>query len=152
MGFGRQICQKKNIGHLACWGKIFLAKLWAPILVQWVPSPCFPLFNHYFYKKLSLYIQIPNITEGLALHAFWNLEKTVLHEICVSGTVWGPLLTRKSPTCTYITQKLRGSGNCVCSFCSFFPCSLTFFHRGRKQKSGGRQQKSSRADKQHCFP
>ena len=38
------------------------------------------------------------------------------------------------------------------AFCSFFPCSLTFFHRGRKQKSGGRQQKSSRADKQDCFP
>ena len=38
------------------------------------------------------------------------------------------------------------------AFCSFFPCRLTFFHRGRKQKSGVRQQKSSRADKQHCFP
>ena len=38
------------------------------------------------------------------------------------------------------------------AFCSFFPCSLTFFHRGKKQKSGGRQQRSSRADKQHCFP
>ena len=41
----------------------------------------------------------------------------VLHENRVSGTVWGPLLTQKSPTCTYITQKLRGSGNCVCDFC-----------------------------------
>ena len=29
------------------------------ILVQWVTCPCFPLFNHYFYEKLSLYIQIP---------------------------------------------------------------------------------------------
>ena len=38
------------------------------------------------------------------------------------------------------------------AFCSFFPCSLTVVHRGRKQKSGGRQWKSSRADKQHCFP
>ena len=38
------------------------------------------------------------------------------------------------------------------AFCSFFPCSLTAFHRGRQQKSGGRQWKSSRADKQHCFP
>ena len=37
-------------------------------------------------------------------------------------------------------------------FCSFFSCSLIVFHRGRKQKSVGRQQKSSRADKQHCFP
>ena len=40
-----------------------------------------------------------------ALRAFWDLEKTVLHEIRVSGTVGGPLLTRKSPTCTYISQK-----------------------------------------------
>ena len=38
------------------------------------------------------------------------------------------------------------------AFCSFFPCSLTFFHRRKKKKSGGRQQKSSRADKQDCFP
>ena len=40
-----------------------------------------------------------------ALRAFWDLEKTVLHEIRVSGTVVGPLLLRKSPTCTYISQK-----------------------------------------------
>ena len=38
------------------------------------------------------------------------------------------------------------------AFCSFFPSSLTVFHRGRQQKSRGRQWKSSRADKQHCFP
>ena len=25
------------------------------------------------------------------------------------------------------------------AFCIFFPCSLTVFHRGRQQKSGGRQ-------------
>ena len=36
------------------------------------------------------------------LTPFWNFEKTVLHEIHVSGTVGGPLLTQKSPTCTYI--------------------------------------------------
>ena len=28
------------------------------------------------------------------------------------------------------------------AICSFFPCSLTVCERGRKQKSGGRQQKS----------
>ena len=28
-----------------------------------------------------------------ALRTFWDLEKTVLHEICVSGTVVNPLLT-----------------------------------------------------------
>ena len=30
---------------------LFSAKLSAPILVQWVPCPCFPLFNHYFLQK-----------------------------------------------------------------------------------------------------
>ena len=40
-----------------------------------------------------------------ALRVFWDLEKTVLHEICVSGTVGDPQLTQKSPTCTYISQK-----------------------------------------------
>ena len=30
-------------------------------------------------------------------------------------------------------------GEPIVAFCSFFPCSLTVFHRGRQQKSGGRQ-------------
>ena len=33
-----------------------------------------------------------------ALRAFWDLEKTKLHESRVSGTEGGPLLTQKSPT------------------------------------------------------
>ena len=37
-------------------------------------------------------------------------------------------------------------------FVVFLQCSLTVFHRGRKQKSGGTKGKSSRADKQLCFP
>ena len=41
--------------------EVFLAALSAPILVLWVTCPCFPLINHYFYKKLSFFIQIPNI-------------------------------------------------------------------------------------------
>ena len=42
----------------------FLAWLSAPILVLWIPCPSFPIFNHYFYKKLCLYIQLPNIHLG----------------------------------------------------------------------------------------
>ena len=38
---------------------------------------------------------------------FWDFKKPTLPEICVSGTVGGPLLTLKSPTCAYISQKLR---------------------------------------------
>ena len=60
LGLGKQIGQI-NSGAFG----IFLAELSAPILVQWVPCPCFPLFNHYFYKKLSLYVHIPNIYLGL---------------------------------------------------------------------------------------
>ena len=40
-----------------------------------------------------------------ALHVFWDLEKTVLHETRVSGTVlWSPT-NANSPTYTYISQK-----------------------------------------------
>ena len=46
-------------------------------------------------------------TEVPNLCGIWDLNKTALHEICVSGTVGSPLLTRKSPTCVYISQKLR---------------------------------------------
>ena len=53
LGLGRQVGQI-NSGAFG----VLSAKLSAPILVQWVTCPCFPLFNHYFYKKLSLYIHI----------------------------------------------------------------------------------------------
>ena len=56
LGIGSQIGQT-NSG--AFW--VFSAKL---ILVQWVPCPCFPIFNHYFCKKVSLYIHISNIFLG----------------------------------------------------------------------------------------
>ena len=32
---------------------VFSAKLSVLILVQWVPFPCFPLLDHYFYKKYA---------------------------------------------------------------------------------------------------
>ena len=50
-----------------------------------------------------------------ALRAFWDLEKTVLHEIRVSGTVlWSPI-NANSPTYAYIAKN-RGSGNRVSDF------------------------------------
>ena len=52
-----------------------------------------------------------------ALRGFWDLEKTALRKIHVSGTVGGPLLMQKSPTCAYISQNrgsvIRGSENHV---------------------------------------
>ena len=60
------LCLRKQIGQInsGSFG-VFSTKLSAPILIQWVPSPCPPLFNHCFYKELSLYIHIPNIYLGL---------------------------------------------------------------------------------------
>ena len=56
LGLGRKI------GQINIWAfGVFSAELSALILVQWVPCPCFPLLNHCFYKKLSLYIHIQNI-------------------------------------------------------------------------------------------
>ena len=60
LGLGKQFGQI-NFGAFG----VFSANLSAPILVQWVPCPCFPSINHYFYKKLSLYIQISNVYFGL---------------------------------------------------------------------------------------
>ena len=48
LSLGKQIGQIKS----GAFG-VLSAKLSAPILVQWVPCPCFPLFNHDFYKKLT---------------------------------------------------------------------------------------------------
>ena len=55
-GLGQTIWADKfsGIGHFS-----------APILVLWVPCPCFRLFNQYFYCKLFLFIQNPNICLGL---------------------------------------------------------------------------------------
>ena len=54
------------------------------------------------FRQLDSNLQVQRVP---ALRAFWDLEKTVLHEIRVSGTVVSPLLMQKSPTCTYISQK-----------------------------------------------
>ena len=35
---------------------VFSAKLSAPILVQWVPCPCFPFFNQAFIYILNIYL------------------------------------------------------------------------------------------------
>ena len=46
-----------------------------------------------------------NVQRVPALRAFWDLEKTVLHEILVSGTVlWSPT-NANSPTYMYISHK-----------------------------------------------
>ena len=51
----------------------------ALILVLWVSCSWFPLINHYFYKKLSLFIDIPNIYLGLGFE--FGLQRISL---CVS--------------------------------------------------------------------
>jgi hypothetical protein len=69
LGLGRQIVQM-NFGAFG----VFSADLSAPTLVLWVPCSCFPLINQYFYKKLSLYIHIPNIYVGLGFEFEFEFE------------------------------------------------------------------------------
>ena len=60
MDLGRQIGQIHFVEFV-----VFLAQQSVHILVQLFPSPCFSLFEHHFYKKLSLYIHFPNVYLGL---------------------------------------------------------------------------------------
>ena len=72
-----------------------------------------PIFNIVFLKKqkqILVFLPIKTWENTLksrierfpALRAFWDLEKTVLHKICVSGTVlWSPT-NANSPTYMYL--------------------------------------------------
>ena len=56
-------------------------------------------------KRASSFNRDFRVQRVPASHAFWDLEKTVLHEILVSGTLlWSPFKAT-SPTCMYISQK-----------------------------------------------
>ena len=57
-------------------------------------------FLFIIYHKFAITVQMVP-----ALRSFWDLEKTVLHETSVSGTVlWSPT-NANSPTYTYISKK-----------------------------------------------
>ena len=65
-----------------------------------------PVHKQYMHLDVySLIMLIYKLQRVPALRAFWDLEKTVLHETRVSGTVlWSPT-NANSPTYTYISQK-----------------------------------------------
>ena len=56
-------------------------------LLQWVPCPYFLLFNHYFYKKLSLYIHISNMYLGLGFE-FGPQRIRDLAFVCPLSVIW----------------------------------------------------------------
>ena len=56
-------------------------------------SPCFPLFNHYFYKKLSLYIQIQNIYLELGFE--FGPQRIRDLASCVGSPCFNPYLTKE---------------------------------------------------------
>ena len=75
-GLDRQIGQI-NVGAFG----LFLVDLSTHILALWVQCPRFPLINHYFYKKLSHFIQILNIYLGLGFEfGPWRIR--VLAIVC----------------------------------------------------------------------
>ena len=64
-----------------------------------------PVYEKIFLSFLKKSPLLASIQRVPALRGFWDLEKTVLHEIRVSGTVlWSPT-NANSPTYTYISQK-----------------------------------------------
>ena len=68
----------------------------------------------FFFEKYLTSIHIQRVP---ALRAFWDLEKTVLNEIHVSGTeLWSPT-NANSPTYTYISLKPW-----YCKPCYWFSC------------------------------
>ena len=88
----------------------FYFRICHAIFMQSLSEKSYKKTNHLI-LGLKIYVQrVPN------LRTFWDLEKTVSHEIHASGNVVGPLLMRKSPTCTHKTKN-RGSGNHVGDFC-----------------------------------
>ena len=64
---GRKIGQI-NFGAFGVFG----ANLSAPILVLWVLCPCFPLINHYFYKKIKHLYPDPKYLFGIVIWAAKN--------------------------------------------------------------------------------
>ena len=62
---------------------VFSVGLSEPILVLWVLCPYFPLINHYSYKKLSLYIQIPNIYFWLEYELGPHTKKEFSHHVSI---------------------------------------------------------------------
>ena len=65
---------------------------------------CYYIFLVY---KVYLIVEF-QVKRVPAVRGFWDFEKTALRKNRFSGTVGGPLLTLKSPTCAYIGQN-RGS-------------------------------------------
>ena len=61
-----------------------------------------PFFTKFPNNKVSLKKLLQRVH---ALRAFWDLEKTILHEICVSGTVLQSPTTMKISTYMYMSQK-----------------------------------------------
>ena len=66
---------------------VFSAGLSAPILVLWVPCPCFLLFNHYFYKKnmplypTPKYLFGSGIWIGVAKNLRFSLRVSIVREV-----------------------------------------------------------------------
>ena len=82
LDLGRQIGQINSRAF-----GVLLANLSAPILVQRVPCPCFQLFNHCFYKKLSL-IHIPNDYFLQRFFVYFNWMRFLRIDHCVYACAW----------------------------------------------------------------
>ena len=72
--------------------------LWPPQNIwtlQWVPCPCSPLINDHFYKKLSLYIQIPSIYLGFK----FKFGPSCVRSPCIVQFHWVRIRRKKKWLC-----------------------------------------------------
>ena len=73
LGLGRQFGQMHKFwGIWGIFGRFIITHFQLPILVLRVPCPFFPLINHYFNKKLRLYIQILKKYLGVVVELDWK--------------------------------------------------------------------------------
>ena len=77
LGLGRQIGLKSFESFM-----VFSTDLSAPILIIWVPCPCFPLINHHFYKMISLYIQYQIVIRDCVVFQFESQRIMDLAIVC----------------------------------------------------------------------
>ena len=63
-----------------------------------IPLGILPEFCYHLHFPVSIFDKNLTVQRVPTLRGFWDLEKTALREILISGTVGGPLLTKKPKT------------------------------------------------------
>ena len=127
----------ENIRNIVSEGKIIPNKVtrpaYPPLLIQRQASRFLRVFSNITIEPALFLISFSMSMDDVSL-AQMTLYKTCKENY--NDTVCLDLLNENNTEINEIVQETVSN---FVAFCSYFPCSLTVFHRGRKQKSGGRQ-------------